>query len=260
MPHSIILGSGVVQARLKDFDVQNGYVDASVPLGSNGGEVEYRPTFQAVRSCMMYSIIELTIALFTFALFVNSSILITAGASLYGKPGSDDADLFGIHDLLSKSIAPAAGLIFALALLLSGLSSGVVCTISGQMVSEGMLLWKTTPWVRRLVTRLISIVPSIIVAAAVGKSGLNTTLNTTQVILSIMLPIVTGPLVYFTCLNRYMTVRNGDVMEGEGDPHEHVVKMRNNYITSAFAIVIWAFISVLNIALIVLLAMGKASG
>lgn len=260
MPHSIFLGSGVVQPRLKEFDVKEGYVDASVPLGSNGGEVEYRPTIHAIRGCLKYSIIELTLSLFTFALFVNSAILIVAGASLYGKAGSDEADLWGIHDLLSASIGPAAGLVFALALLLSGLSAGIVCTMAGQMVSEGMLNWTIRPWLRRLITRSISIIPSIIIAAAVGKSGLDTTLTASQVVLSIILPFVTAPLVYFTCLNRYMTVRTNEVVEGEdGAQVEGAVKMRNNFFTSAIAIVIWLIIAVMNVALIVLLAMGKTS-
>ena len=87
MPHSLFLGSGVVQSRLKDFDVTAGYVESTVPLGSSGGEVEYRPTLHAIRGCLKYSIIELALSLFTFALFVNSAILIVAGSSLYDVPG-----------------------------------------------------------------------------------------------------------------------------------------------------------------------------
>ena len=255
MPHSIFLGSGVVQSRLKDFDVKKGFVDASIPLGSNGGEVEYRPTVQAVRNCLKYSIIELAVSLFTFALFVNSSILIVAGASLYGQSGSGDADLWGIYHLLSSSISHSAGLIFALALLLSGLSAGIVCTIAGQMVSEGMLRWSCKPWIRRLVTRCISIIPSIIVAASVGRKGMDKTLTASQVVLSVILPFVTAPLVYFTCLNRYMTARTGE----ENEDGQTAVSMRNNLVVSAVAIFIWLVIAVLNVALIVLVALGKAS-
>jgi len=259
MPHSLFLGSGVVQARLKDFDVTQGYVDASVPLGSNGGEVEYRPSFAAIRSCMKYSIIELTLSLFTFALFVNSAILIVAGASLYGKPGADEADLWGIHDLLSNSIAPAAGLIFALALLLSGISAGIVCTMAGQMVSEGMLNWSIRPWLRRVITRSISIIPSIIIAAAVGKKGLDKTLNASQVVLSVILPFVTAPLIYFTCRNRYMTVPTDRAAHGEGHPQPEGVGMRNNILVCILGVIIWLIIAVMNVALLVLIGMGKAS-
>ncbi|EAW10539.1 NRAMP family metal ion transporter [Aspergillus clavatus NRRL 1] len=258
MPHSIFLGSGVVQPRLKEFDVMKGYADPSACLGSVGGEVEYRPSIQAIRGCMKYSIIELTLSLFTFALFVNSSILIVAGASLYGTAGADDADLWGIHDLLSSSIAPAAGLIFALALLLSGISAGIVCTMAGQMVSEGMLNWTIKPWLRRLITRSISIIPSIIIAAAVGKEGLNKTLTASQVVLSVILPFVTAPLIYFTCRNRYMTVPADRVGGYDPDMPAEGVKMRNNFLVSVLAVLIWLVIAVMNIALLVLVGMGKA--
>lgn len=258
MPHSLFLGSGLVQARLKEFDVTSGYVDASVPLGSNGSEVEYRPSVDAIRGCMKYSIIELTLSLFTFALFVNSAILIVAGASLYGKAGADEADLWGIHDLLSNSIAPAAGLIFALALLLSGISAGIVCTMAGQMVSEGMLNWSIRPWLRRVITRSISIIPSIIIAAAVGKKGLDKTLNASQVVLSVILPFVTAPLIYFTCRNRYMTVPTDRALQGEGRQPDGV-GMKNNIFVSIIGIVVWLIIAVMNVALLVLIGMGKAS-
>lgn len=259
MPHSIFLGSGVVQPRLKEFDVTQGYVDSSIILGSANGEVEYRPSIHAIRSCMKYSIIELVLSLFTFALFVNSAILIVAGASLYGESGSDDADLWGIHNLLSQSIAPAAGLIFALALLLSGISAGIVCTMAGQMVSEGMLNWSIRPWLRRIITRSISIIPSIIIAAAVGKEGLDRTLTASQVVLSVILPFVTAPLIYFTCRNRYMTVLNDRVSEGEDETTVDGVKMRNNIILSIISIAVWLIIVVMNVALLVLVGMGKAS-
>ncbi|EAW25006.1 NRAMP family metal ion transporter [Aspergillus fischeri NRRL 181] len=258
MPHSIFLGSGVVQPRLKEFDVTKGYVDPTVCLGSTDGKVEYRPSIHAIRGCMKYSIIELSLSLFTFALFVNSSILIVAGASLYGTSGADDADLWGIHDLLSSSIAPAAGLIFALALLLSGISAGIVCTMAGQMVSEGMLKWTIRPWLRRLFTRSISIIPSIIIAAAVGKDGLDKTLTASQVVLSVILPFVTAPLIYFTCRNRYMTVPADRVGGDEADIPSEGVKMRNNFLVSALAILIWLVIAVMNVALLVLVGLGKA--
>ncbi|KAL2866613.1 NRAMP family metal ion transporter [Aspergillus lucknowensis] len=262
MPHSMFLGSGIVQARLKEFDVTKGYIPPTVYTGSSNGTVEYRPSLDAINGCMKYSIIELALSLFTFALFVNSAILIVAGASLYGTPDADEADLFGIYDLLSASIAPAAGTIFALALLLSGLSAGIVCTMAGQMVSEGMLNWSIRPWLRRLLTRSMSIVPSIIIAGAVGRDGLNKTLTASQVVLSVILPFVSAPLVYFTCRNRYMTVpveraRDVDgggeeVVEGEG------IKMGNGVVTSALAILVWLVIAVMNVALLVLVGLGKA--
>lgn len=259
MPHSLFLGSGVVQSRLKHFDVSAGYVETTVPLGSNDGKVEYRPSIHAIRGCMKYSIIELTLSLFTFALFVNSAILIVAGASLYNIPGGGGADLFGIHGLLSSSIAPAAGLIFALALLLSGTSAGIVCTMAGQMVSEGMLNWSIKPWVRRIVTRSISVVPSIIVAAAVGKDGLDRALTASQVALSIILPFVSAPLIWFTCFNRYMTVQTEQTDESEGGVQVEHIPMRNHLAVSVIAVLVWLLMAVMNVALLVLLGMGKTS-
>ncbi|CUS14362.1 unnamed protein product, partial [Tuber aestivum] len=251
MPHSLYLGSGVVQARLREFDTKLGHLPA---LSSNSSSfsldsVKYRPSLPAIRNCLGYSIVELAIALFTFALFVNSSILITAGASLSNNTSAQDADLFGIHDLLSSTIAPVAGTIFALALLLSGTSAGIVATIAGQMVSEGALNWKLAPWLRRLLTRSISITPSIIIAAAVGRNGLTAALNGTQIALSVILPFVSAPLIYFTCRNKYMTVSTDDGGS---------VKMRNHWITAVFAVLIWLVIAVMNVALLVLVGLGKA--
>ena len=257
MPHSLYLGSGIIQARLKDFDRTNNstmppHEDELPELDDDVSQVEpkYRPSITAIRSCLSYSIVELAICLFTFALFVNSAILIVAGASLYGTEGAEDADLFGIHDLLSRTMTPVAGTVFALALLLSGTSAGIVCTIAGQMVSEGQLIWTVKPWVRRLMTRSISIIPSIIIAGAVGQKGLSAALEGSQVALSVILPFVSAPLIYFTCRNKYMTVQT---REGEG---EGGVKMRNHWITAGFALVIWGIIVVMNVALLVLVGLG----
>ncbi|KAJ4376849.1 NRAMP-like transporter smf-3, partial [Neurospora sp. IMI 360204] len=177
MPHSLFLGSGIVQPRLRAYDEQRGLLPAepvsAEPVSANSSiansidadKIHYIPSHAAIKHSLKYSIAELALSLFTFALFVNSAILIVAGASLYHNPTAIDADIFAIHSLLSSSISPAAGTIFALALLLSGISAGIVCTIAGQMVSEGALRWKMRPWLRRLVTRSISITPSIIIAA-----------------------------------------------------------------------------------------------
>ncbi|PBP27514.1 metal ion transporter metal ion transporter [Diplocarpon rosae] len=259
MPHSLYLGSGIVQARLQEYDIDNHIVTASVRLDSVEKE-RYHPSLPAINFCLKYSVVELAFSLFTFALFVNSAILITAGASLYGT-NAEDADLFGIYHLLSASLAPAAGTIFALALLLSGISAGIVCTIAGQMVSEGALNWTITPWVRRLITRSISITPSIIIAGAVGRTGLSAALNGSQVALSVVLPFVSAPLIYFTCRNKYMTVR-ASVSEDQDEEAERSqtegTKMRNHWVTATFAVVIWGIITVMNVANLVLL--GKGDG
>ncbi|KAB2099617.1 Manganese transporter [Alternaria gaisen] len=259
MPHSLYLGSGIVQPRLREFDESNN--TAVVEIDSINDQIKYKPSLAAIQSCMSYSIVELAVSLFTFALFVNSSILIVAGTSLHGLPEADDADLFSIHTLLSRSIAPVAGTLFALALLLSGTSAGIVCTISGQMVSEGQLNWTIKPWLRRLITRLISITPSIIIAGAVGREGLGKALEGTQVALSVILPFVSAPLIWFTSRSQYMNVSvlsDGDgTTNAEGDEDQHV-QMRNHWITAVLALLIWSIIVVMNVALLVLSGMGLA--
>ncbi|KFX95049.1 hypothetical protein O988_05993 [Pseudogymnoascus sp. VKM F-3808] len=347
MPHSLYLGSGIVQPRLYAYDVEHKHYtptpstdNTTTSTSSLPSKNPYHPSLQAIRSSLTYSITELTISLLTFALFVNSALLILAGSSL--PASTSDASLFAIHALLASTIAPAAGTIFALALLLSGISAGIVCTIAGQMVSEGALRWTAAPWLRRLITRSISITPSIIIAAAVGKDGLTAALNGSQVALSVALPFVSAPLIYFTCRSRYMTVRpprpvephadddsddeaevvpraatpsgegamGGAVVKTEGattaapavpaitttlppagglaakqnsaprdrEPRDDVadavegarvvasldeaanagvVNFRNGWVTGVFAVLVWLFITVMNVANLVLLGINK---
>lgn len=252
MPHSLFLGSGIVQSRLRQFDdrVETELHDL---VEDSGAESRYRPSPQVIRTCVRYSTVELSTSLFTFAFFVNSAILIVAGASLYGTTAIE-ADLFGIYSLLSHDLARSAGTIFALALLLSGTSAGLVCTMAGQMVSEGMLRWTIRPWMRRLITRLISIVPSIIIAATVGRKGLSTALTASQVILSVILPFVTAPLIYFTSRRKFMTVRSlGSVSNTEEEAN-----MQNGWVVSILGALVWLILVVLNTALLVLVGLGKA--
>ncbi len=271
MPHSLYLGSGIVQPRLKEYDIKAGLAS---PAGDSEAEekVPYHPSLSAINFCLNYSIAELALSLFTFALFVNSAILIVAGSSL-SSTNAADADLFGIYHLLSESLAPAAGTIFALALLLSGVSAGIVCTIAGQMVSEGAINWDLAPWKRRLITRSISITPSIIIAGAVGRAGLSSALNGSQVALSVVLPFVSAPLIYFTCRNKYMTVKTSgstsspldeeEIMNGRFDvvserALQAGVNMRNHWVIAVIAVLIWITIAAMNVANLVLL--GKGDG
>ncbi|KAI1074165.1 natural resistance-associated macrophage protein [Whalleya microplaca] len=299
MPHSLFLGSGIVQSRLKEYDTQRGLLPpeaepkASTKDDESAEKTYYVPSLSAIKHSLKYSYTEVTLSLFTFALFVNSAILIVAGASLYNNPDALEADIFGIHSLLSASLSPAAGTIFALALLFSGVSAGIVCTISGQMICEGALRWRMRPWVRRLVTRSISITPSIIIAGAAGREKLNDALTGSQVALSVVLPFVTAPLIWFTCFNKYMAAQpgrarfrtegketfcafNGDgvrtgansdqelgsgvgagagVGNGEGDG---VVKMANPWWVCVLAAMIWLIMVVMNVANLVLVGLGDA--
>lgn len=299
MPHSIFLGSGMVQPRLREFDRSIQYIrpfgtDTKSPLTPttpvvlstslaqrpDADDELHTPSLTSIKSTIRYATTELALSLFTFALFVNSAILIVAGASLYkNSDASDSASLFSIHALLTKSISPVAGTVFALALLLSGISAGIVCTIAGQMVSEGMIQWACKPWIRRLATRAVSVVPSVAIAAAVGRDGLDTALLASQVILCVILPFVTAPLVWFTSSKRIMSVRVPSVVDSSGntegvlrpadrsDTHspadvENVesattVSMANSWSLTVLAGIIWCIIAIMNVALLVFLGMGK---
>ncbi|KAH8197339.1 hypothetical protein TruAng_008505 [Truncatella angustata] len=289
MPHSLYLGSGLCQPRLMEYDTCNGLMPAESPSaadslsdGKSNEKVFYVPSIKAIKHCLKYSYAELVISLFTFALFVNSAILIVAGSSLYENPDALDADIFGIHSLLTSSLGTAAGTVFALALLFSGVSAGIVCTISGQMVCEGALKWQMKPWLRRLITRSISITPSIIIAGAAGREKLSAALNGSQVALSIVLPFVSAPLIWYTCFNKYMTVQPGLARfykEGSDDsfgvPGGRVdnrdeeggsgriaglgdfVEMGNDWWVCVLAVLIWLVIAIMNVANLVLLGLGK---
>lgn len=285
MPHSLYLGSGMPQARLKEYDIKKGlFPPSALPSSTSDGfqKSVYFPSHAAIQHCLKYSISELAISLFTFALFINSAILIIAGASLYGNDQAQGDDIFAIHSLLTQSLGRGAGILFALALLLSGVSAGIVCTIAGQMVSEGALDLKMRPWLRRFITRSVSITPSIIIAGAVGRQGLDAALNGSQVALSVVLPFVSAPLIYFTCMNRYMQVRlrrtrivtaaeDEDEDEGPGrgeaalarlatensDAAAGNVKMANSMPVVIIAVVVWLIIAAMNVANLVLLSLGK---
>ncbi|EFQ33905.1 metal ion transporter metal ion transporter [Colletotrichum graminicola] len=263
MPHSLYLGSGIVQARLREYDTKHDLLPPEaedVGFSSDGIDKGYYvPSAKAIKHCLATSIAELGFSLFTFALFVNSAIVVVAGASIYGNKDAADADIFSIHKLLTDSISQGAGTVFALALLLSGVSAGIVCTIAGQMVSEGALRWKMRPWLRRLVTRSISVTPSIVIAAAIGREGVSDALNASQVVLSVVLPFITAPLIYFTCRNKYMTVRDGAARfrnqsdEESMENTDGLVKMANSWYTAIFAVLVWVIIAAMNVANLVLL-------
>jgi metal iron transporter len=160
----------------------------------------------SIRMHLRYSFWDLFIAL-SFAFFVNSAILIVFSANFYyGSSKTVVGNLFEAHDLLQQSLGTAAGVIFSLALLCSGQSSTLTATMSGQIVMSGFLGITSRPWLRRLVTRLIAIVPAMIAAAVGGKQGLSNMLIASQVALSIQLPFAVIPLAIFTGMKRVMTI------------------------------------------------------
>ncbi|KAI8047029.1 natural resistance-associated macrophage protein-domain-containing protein, partial [Gilbertella persicaria] len=132
-----------------------------------------------------YGFIDLVVAL-TFAFFVNSAILVVASANFYYGPNNQQQQV--------EDLSPAA-IVFALALLCAGQSSTLTATLAGQVIMSGFLGMTTRPWIRRIVTRLIAIIPAMIAACVAGRSGLT---------LSIQLPFAVVPLVYFTAKKKAM--------------------------------------------------------
>lgn len=279
MPHSLFLGSALVQSRLKEYDEQHG---RPVPSDSDDDAPQlpnttskfrsisdgsalarrYRPSHDAIKYCLNFSYAELVFSLFVIAVFVNAAILIVAGSTLFNKPDAEDADLLSIYEMLSYYISPAAGLVFALSMLFSGQSAGIVCTMAGQIISEGFINWTFRPWVRRIITRVLAIIPVVVVISVLGREGVLRIMNSSQVVLSFILPVVSAPLIYFTCLRQFMVVY--DAAPSEDTPlllnQEPVTVVKTTYENgrwmAAASIVTWTIIALLNVYLIVAFAQG----
>jgi manganese transport protein len=174
MPHNLYLHSGLVQTR------------------AYGDSVPERK--EAIR----LATIDSTVAL-CLALLINASILILAAATFHKAGQTEVAELDQVHSflepLLGSSLAPT---LFAIALLCCGLSSTVTATLSGQIVMEGFINIKLAPWLRRLTTRMVAIVPAALVTVYAGEKGTAQLLIFSQVVLSLQLPFAIVPLVMFT--------------------------------------------------------------
>ena len=139
MPHSLFLGSGVVKTRLRDNDIKKGYYILDLNDIENNHD-NYKPSFKAINETLHYTVVELLISLFTVTLFVNCAVLIVPGPTLYGiTQDAQEAGIFFSYNLLSTTLSRGAGLIFVLAILFSGHSAQIVCTLSGQIENEGCL-------------------------------------------------------------------------------------------------------------------------
>jgi metal iron transporter len=130
MPHSLYLGSGVVQSRLRDFDTTTGNLVSRDSIDLDDPP-KYRPSIAAIRSCLTYSIVEIGVSLFTFALFVNSAILIVAGASLSSnpRPGTRTC-LASMTYCLERWLQQPVS--FSPSRFFSGTSAGIICTIAAR--------------------------------------------------------------------------------------------------------------------------------
>ena len=175
MPHNLYLHSSIVQTRK--------YVDT------------YASKSEAIR----FATIDSSAALM-FALFINAAILIMSAATFHGTGHENVAEIGDAYQLLSPLLGTgAASVLFAVALLCSGQNATLTGTLAGQIVMEGFLNLRVRPWLRRLITRLLAIIPAIVVVALYGESGTGKLLILSQVVLSLQLSFAVFPLVLFTC-------------------------------------------------------------
>ena len=180
MPHNLYLHSAIVQTRA------------------------YGDSIEDKRSALKFATFDSTFALM-FALLINASILILAAATFHTSGKMDVSDLGEAHSLLMPLVgASVAPTLFAIALLCCGLNSTVTATLSGQAVMEGFINVRLAPWLRRLLTRAVAIVPAIGVIFYYGSAEAGKLLILSQVVLSFQLPFAVIPLVMFTSDRRKM--------------------------------------------------------
>ena len=180
MPHNLYLHSGIIQTRVAGLTTAERQED------------------------VRFATLDSTLAL-CFALLVNAAILILAAAAFHGSGHHDVTELSDAHGLLSPLLgSTAAPTLFAIALIGCGLNSTITATLSGQIVMEGFLSIRIAPWLRRLATRLLAIVPAVIVGLLAGDHGTAQLLIVSQVILGLQLPFAVVPLLMFVSSKRKM--------------------------------------------------------
>jgi len=193
MPHNLYLHSALVQSR------------------------RLTPDEAGIRRAIRFNAIDTVVAL-SAAFLVNAAILVLAAMTFHGRdPASlgvdgEDPDWIRVaYQTLSPLIGvAAASTLFGIALLASGQSSTITGTMAGQVVMEGFLRWRIRPWVRRLATRLVAIVPAIVVIGVRGDGSVTELLLLSQVVLAMQLPLAMFPLMHFTSSRKRMGVfRNG---------------------------------------------------
>ena len=192
MPHNLYLHSALVQSR------------------------RFQKDEASIRRAIQFNSIDSTVAL-TIAFFVNAAILVLAAMVFFGKqsvtvPGgqvitfSADSDWIRVAYLTLAPLlgATAASTLFAIALLASGQSSTITGTLAGQVVMEGFMHWRIQPWVRRLITRSLAILPAVFVIGLRGESSVTDLLVLSQVVLALQLPFAMFPLLQFTSSRKRM--------------------------------------------------------
>lgn len=239
-----------------------------------------------IRQHLAHGIVDVVTSLLGLAVPINSAILILAATVFFAGPGDtaesqeNPAGLFEAHDLIKLHIGKAAAFVFALALVCAGQTSSITATLAGQIVSEGFIEWRVSPFLRRLITRLISLIPSVVVAVAVGREGINTLLVASQVALSVVLPFIAFPLIYLTSSEVVMQVRKpvqqlvetdgASIHQVEETPNlgdkplaekvetssvviHETIDFSNGRILSSIAYAIWCVVLVANVYAIVML-------
>ncbi len=180
MPHNLYLHSSIVQTR------------------------NYKRDEPGKREAIKFATIDSSLALF-LAFFVNAAILIVAAAVFYTNGYHNIAEIADAYKLLTPLLGVgAASTLFALALLASGQNSTITATLAGQIIMEGFLNIRIRPWLRRILTRLIAIIPAVIVLYFWGGASLGKLLIASQVVLSIQLSFAVFPLVFFTSRKKQM--------------------------------------------------------
>jgi manganese transport protein len=172
MPHNLYLHSALVQSR------------------------KINRTDEGIKEAIKFNRIDTTIAL-NLAFFVNAGILILAGATFFNNGNADVGTIKKAHELLPSFLGNAAPVLFAIALIAAGQSSTITGTLAGQIIMEGYLSLRISPTLRRLVTRLVAIVPALIIFSIYGESKLEDLLIGSQIVLSFQLAFAIIPLIYF---------------------------------------------------------------
>src|SRR5260370_4279203 len=174
MPHNLCLHSSVVQTRA------------------------FTESGPGKREASRFATLDSTVAL-GFSLFINAAILVLGAAAFHVRGMNDVADISQAYQLLPPVLRWSfASVLFAAALLCSGQNSTLTGTLAGQIVMEGFLHWRMRPWLRRLVTRSMAIIPAAIVIGVMGEGHVTSLLILSQVILSFQLPFAVIPLIQFT--------------------------------------------------------------
>ncbi|KAI0028847.1 Nramp-domain-containing protein [Vararia minispora EC-137] len=216
-------------------------------------------TYEFIHAHLGHGIVDIVASLLCIAVPINSAILVIAASVFYDKatprlkdPNSSAVGLFDAYDLIQQRIGPAPAVIFAIALLCAGQTASITATLAGQIVSEGFIEWRISPVMRRMVTRLLGLIPALAVATALGREGIEVLMVISQVVLSVVLPFVVLPLIYLSSSSHIMSVEKArpstmatlsisEKFDGNGpEPLPEIVSVRDDVSTPSGATSIYS--------------------